>query len=88
MAMIAAEVFSAFKAAEVEDELAKRAAAEVGDLHELIRTIDRRFAAVDERLARIETAVTCLRGTLGVTATGSLATAAGVFALVYQAVTV
>ena len=50
MAMIAAEVFGAFKAAGAEDELAKRAAAEVGDLHELIRSLDRRFAAVvDER---------------------------------------
>ena len=58
MAMIAAEVFGAFKAAGVEDELAKRAAAEVGDLHELIRSHDRRFAAVDERLARIEAAST------------------------------
>ena len=70
---------SAFKAAGVDDEVAKRAAAEVGDIKETTREIK-------ERLGRIETALTDMRWTLGITATGSLATAAGVFALVYKAV--
>jgi hypothetical protein len=41
---------------------------------------------IKERLGRIETALTYMRWTLAVTATGSLATAAGVFVLVYKAV--
>jgi hypothetical protein len=79
MAIIAGEVFSAFKAAGVDDETAKKAAAEVGDIKELTQEIK-------ERLGRIETALTYMRWPLAVTATGSLATAAGVFALVYKAV--
>jgi hypothetical protein len=79
MTIIAGDVFSAFKAAGVDDETAKRAAAEVGDIKELTQEIK-------ERLGRIETALTYMRWTLGITATGSLATAAGVFALVYKAV--
>jgi hypothetical protein len=79
MTIIAGEVFSAFKAAGVDDEMAKRAAAEVGDIKELTQEIK-------ERLGRIETALTYMQWPLGVTATGSLATAAGVFALVYNAV--
>jgi hypothetical protein len=79
MTIIAGDVFSAFKAAGVDDEMAKRAAAEVGDIKELTQEIK-------ERLGRIETALTYMRWTLGITATGSLATAAGVFALVYKAV--
>jgi hypothetical protein len=79
MTIIAGEVFSAFKAAGVDDEMAKRAAAEVGDIKELTQEIK-------ERLGRIETALTYMQWTLAVTATGSLATAAGVFALVYNAV--
>ncbi len=79
MTIIAGDVFSAFKAAGVDDEMAKRAAAEVGDIKELTQEIK-------GRLGRIETALTYMRWTLGMTATGSLATAAGVFALVYKAV--
>jgi hypothetical protein len=79
MTIIAGEVFSAFKAAGVNDEMAKRAAAEVGDIKELTQEIK-------ERVGRIETALTYTQSTLAVTATGSYATAAGVFALVYNAV--
>lgn len=78
MTIIAGDVFSAFKAAG-DDEMAKRAAAEVGDIKELTQEIK-------ERLGRIETALTYMRWTLAMTATGSVATAAGVFALVYKAV--
>ena len=59
--------------------MAKRAAAEVGDIKELTQELK-------ERQGRIETALTSMRRALGITATGSLATAAGVFALVYKAV--
>ena len=76
--IIAADVFSAFKAAGVDDEMAKRAAAEVGDIKDLTQEIK-------ERLGRIESALTFMRWTLGSTTTGSLATAAGVLALVYKA---
>jgi hypothetical protein len=79
MTIIAGDAISAFKAAGVDDEVAKRAAAEVGDIKELGQENQ-------ERLGRIETGLTCARWTLGITATGSLATAAGVFALVYKAV--
>jgi hypothetical protein len=79
MTIIAGDVFSAFKAAGVDDEMAKRAAAEVGDIKELTQEIK-------ERLGRIETALTYMRWTLAMTATGSVATAAGVFALVYKAI--
>ncbi len=79
MTIIAGDVLSAFKAGG-NGETAKRAAAEVGDIKELTREIK-------ERLGRIETALTGMHWTLGLTATGSLATAAGVFALVYKAVT-
>jgi hypothetical protein len=58
-----------------------RAAAEVGDIKELTQEIK-------ERLGRIETALTSMRWTLAVTATGSPATVAGVFALVYKAISV
>ncbi len=81
MAIIAGEVFTAFQKAGVDDDTAKKAAAEVGELHELTRTIR-------QDLAEIKTALTYMRWTLGITATGSLATAAGVFALVYKAVVV
>ena len=77
--IIAGEAFSVFKAAGVDDKMAKRAAAEGGDIKELTQEIK-------ERLGRIETALTYMRWTLAVIATGSLATAAGVFALVYKAV--
>jgi hypothetical protein len=79
MTIIAGEVFSAFKAAGVDDETAKRAAAEVGDIKDLAQEIK-------ERLGGIEAALTSMHSPLGMTATGSLATAAGVFALVYKAV--
>jgi len=79
MTIIAGDVFTAFKAAGVDDDMAKRAAAEVGDIKELTQ-------AIKEGLGRIETALTGMRWTLAMIATGSLATAAGVFALVYEAV--
>ncbi len=50
MTIIASDVVSAFKAAGVDDEMAKRAAAEVGDIKELTQEIK-------ERLGRIETAL-------------------------------
>lgn len=78
MTIIAGDVFSAFKAAGVDDDTAKRAATEVGDIKELTQEIR-------ERLGRIETALTYMRWPLAMTATGSLATAAGVFALVDKA---
>jgi hypothetical protein len=59
--------------------MAKRAAAEVGDVKEPTQEIK-------ERLGRIETALTSMRWPLAMTATGSLATAAGVFALICKAV--
>jgi hypothetical protein len=79
MTIVAGDVFSAFKAAGVDDEMAKRAAAEVGDVKRLTQEIK-------ERLGRIETALTDMRWPLAMTATGSLATAAGVFVLVYKTV--
>jgi hypothetical protein len=79
MTLITGDVFSAVKAAGVDDEAAKHAAAEDDDIKGLPQDIK-------ERLGRIETALTSMRWTQGITATGSLATAAGVFALVYKAV--
>jgi hypothetical protein len=79
MTIIAGDVFSAFKAAGVDDEMAKRVAAEVGDIKELTQEIK-------ERLGRIETALTYMRWPLAMAATGSVATAASVFALVCKAI--
>ena len=78
MTIIAGDVFSAFKAAGVDDDMAKRAAAEVGDIKELTQEIK-------ERLGRIETALTYMRWTLGIKAAGLLVTAAGVLALISKA---
>ncbi len=78
MTIIAGDVFSAFRAAGINDETAKRATAEVGDIKDPTEEIS-------ECLGRIETPLTYKRWTLGITATGSLATAAGGFALDYKA---
>jgi hypothetical protein len=75
--IIAGDVFSAFKAAGVDDEMAKRAAAEVGGIKELTQE-------VKERLGRIETALTYMRCSITMTASGCLVTGAGIFALVYK----
>jgi hypothetical protein len=61
MTIIAGDVFSAFKAAGVDGELAKRAAAEIGDIKDPTHMIK-------EHLGRIEIELTNMSWTLGITA--------------------